>query len=145
MSGRDHINTQGLQHWSLLRKPHVSRKAEMEHGIKRCIPTTVHSGLNTLSNIFLLRLSRYCFSYQMLHLCSLVLEIRVDLAWKTMRFQMPRTLTAPETETCKTCWRVHCGKQQYPFTSKAAWWETIFDLFCPHFSLVQAFTHYEGT
>lgn len=98
MSERHHIHTQGLQHWSLLGKLHVSRKADMERGIKCCMPTTVHSGLNTLSNIFLTRFSRYCFSYQMLHLCSLVLEIRVDLAWKTMRFQMPHTLTALETQ-----------------------------------------------
>lgn len=48
--------------------------------IKCYMPTTVHLVLNTLSNVFLTKFSRYCFSYQMLHLCSLVLEIRFDLA-----------------------------------------------------------------
>lgn len=98
MSGREHIHTLGLQQWGLLGKLHVCRKAEMEFGIKCWMPTLVPFGLNTLSNTFLTRFSRYCFSYQMLHLCSLVLEIIFNLAWKTMRLQMPRTPIAWETQ-----------------------------------------------
>lgn len=61
---------------------HVWRKTEMEFGMQCWVPPTVHWGLKSFSNIFLIRLSRHCFLFQMLNLRSLLLEIWFDPTWR---------------------------------------------------------------